>query len=88
MTGRREQGAVFVEAGLWLRAQYFPRRRGRLAADACDREAAGGARAASASAMSRRSGKIDIQGADAGAFLDRLYVNTLSTLPSAAPATA
>ena len=26
-------------------------------------------------------GKIDIQGADAGAFLDRVYINTFSTLP-------
>ncbi len=26
-------------------------------------------------------GKIDIQGADAAAFLDRVYVNTFSTLP-------
>ncbi|MBV9562328.1 MAG: sarcosine oxidase subunit alpha, partial [Bradyrhizobium sp.] len=26
-------------------------------------------------------GKIDVQGADAGAFLDRVYVNTFSTLP-------
>ena len=25
MTGPREQGAVFVEAGLWMRAQYYPR---------------------------------------------------------------
>ncbi len=26
-------------------------------------------------------GKIDVQGPDAGAFLDRLYINTFSTLP-------
>ena len=26
-------------------------------------------------------GKIDVQGPDAAAFLDRLYANTLSTLP-------
>ena len=26
-------------------------------------------------------GKIDVQGADAGVFLDRLYTNTFSTLP-------
>ena len=33
-------------------------------------------------------GKIDVHGPDAGAFLDRVYINTFSNLPSARRATA
>jgi methylglutamate dehydrogenase subunit C len=73
-----EQGAVFVETGLWMRSSWFPR-------DGEDWLAA-----ASREVLATRSGvglcdvstlgKIDIQGSDAGAFLDRLYCNTFSTL--------
>ena len=34
----KEQGAVFVETGLWLRAQYFPRARERDWRESVDRE--------------------------------------------------
>jgi len=75
-----EQGAVFVETGPWLRAQYFPPpgetdwlatvsrevRTVRSTVGFCDVSTLG---------------KIDVQGPDAGTFLDRLYINTLSTLP-------
>lgn len=74
----QEQGAVFVETGLWMRSSWFPR-------DGEDWLAA-----ASREVLSARSGvglcdvstlgKIDIQGKDAGAFLDKLYCNTFSTL--------
>jgi methylglutamate dehydrogenase subunit C len=74
------QGAPFVEVGPWLRAQYFPRageadwlatvarevRTVRSAVGFCDVSTLG---------------KIEVHGPDAGAFLDRLYINTLSTLP-------
>ena len=40
----------------------------------------GGREAASASAMSRRSARSTCTGTDAGAFLDRVYINTFSTL--------
>ncbi|MGE0749667.1 MAG: sarcosine oxidase subunit alpha family protein [Variibacter sp.] len=73
-------GAVMVEAGQWLRPQYFPRagetdwlttvvrevRTVRSIVGVCDVSTLG---------------RIDIQGRDAGAFLDRVYVNTFSTLP-------
>ena len=74
-----EQGAIFTEAGLWIRAQYFPRpgeagwhesvarevRTVRSAVGACD---------------VTTLGKIDIEGPDAARFLDRVYVNMISSL--------
>ena len=75
-----EQGAVFVEAGPWLRAHYFPRagetdwlqtRRPRGA-----RRARGRRRLRCLHARQDRH-----PGPDAGAFLDRVYINTFSTLP-------
>jgi methylglutamate dehydrogenase subunit C len=69
---------VFVETGLWMRSSWFPR------------EGEDWRAAASREVLATRSGvglcdvctlgKIDVQGKDAGAFLDRLYCNTFSTL--------
>ena len=74
-----EQGAVFVDAGLWKRAQWFPKPGDRDWRETVDREV-----------MLTRSrvgvcdvstlGKIDIHGPDAGALIDRLYTGTFSTL--------
>ena len=75
-----ELGAVFVETGAWLRAQYFPWPGDRSWLDAVNREVEtvrSGVGFCDVSTL----GKIDIQGADAAAFLDRLYINTFSTLP-------
>ncbi len=75
-----EQGASFVAAGQWLRAQCF------LAPGATDwaeciagevRAVRSGVGVCDVSTL----GKIDIQGADAGSFLDRIYINKFSTLP-------
>src|SRR5579862_8196257 len=74
-----EQGAVFTEAGLWLRAQYFPKPGDRGWRDAVDREVRltrSGVGICDVSTL----GKIDLQGPDAARFLDRLYINTFSTL--------
>ncbi len=76
----QEQGAVFVETGPWLRAQYFPRDGEREWRETVDREVST-VRAAVGFCDVSTLGKIDVQGADAGAFLDRLYINTFSTLP-------
>ncbi|MGA2128496.1 MAG: sarcosine oxidase subunit alpha family protein, partial [Xanthobacteraceae bacterium] len=73
------QGAVFVEAGPWLRAQYFPRAGERDWLDTVTREVRT-VRSAVGFCDVSTLGKIDVQGADAGVFLDRLYVNTFSTL--------
>ena len=76
----REQGAVFVETGLWLRPQYFPRPGDKDWLDAAIREV-NGVRSAVGVCDVSTLGKIDIQGTDAATFLDRVYSNTFSTLP-------
>ena len=76
----RAQGAVFVEAGAWLRAQYYPRPGERGWLDAASREAVN-VRANVGFCDVSTLGKIDVQGSDAGAFLDFVYANTISTLP-------
>ena len=74
-----ETGATFVETGNWKRAQWFAREGETGWRDSVDREVK----------MTRNSvgicdvstlGKIDIQGKDAGKFLNKVYVNTFSTL--------
>jgi sarcosine oxidase subunit alpha len=75
-----EQGAVFVETGPWLRAQYFPRAGEKDWLATVSREVNTVRNAVGFCDVSTL-GKIDIQGADAGAFLDKLYINTFSTLP-------
>jgi len=75
-----EQGAVFVEAGYWLRTQYLPRPGETHWRQSVDREVLQTRRSAGICDVTTL-GKIDIQGTDAGAFLDRVYANTFSTLP-------
>ncbi len=75
-----ENGADFVEVGMWLRAQWFKRPGEKGWRDSVDREVA----------MTRGSvgicdvttlGKIDIQGRDAAEFLNRIYANPFLKLP-------
>ena len=75
-----EQGAVFVETGLWMRPQYFPQPGDKDWLDAAIREV-NGVRSAVGVCDVSTLGKIDIQGADTATFLDRVYANTFSTLP-------
>ncbi len=74
-----ENNATFVETGYWKRAQWFSRAGEQGWRDSVDREVI----------MTRKSvgicdvttlGKIDVQGRDAGKFLNKVYVNTFSTL--------
>jgi heterotetrameric sarcosine oxidase alpha subunit len=74
----KEQGAVFVETGPWLRALYYPRA-GEAPQDAVNREVANVRTNVGVCDVSTL-GKIDVQGSDAGTFLDRVYANTFSTL--------
>lgn len=74
------QGAVFTETGQWLRAQWFPRDGERDWLESVAREASNVRTNVGVTDVSTL-GKIDIQGADAGEFLDRVYINTFSTLP-------
>ncbi|HZT50325.1 MAG TPA: 2Fe-2S iron-sulfur cluster-binding protein, partial [Stellaceae bacterium] len=74
-----EQGAVFVETGPWLRAAYYPKP-GEEAQEAVNREVANVRERVGICDVSTL-GKIDVQGKDAGIFLDRVYANSFSTLP-------
>ncbi len=76
----RDRGAPMVEAGLWYRPGYFPKRGETTWREACDREVAMVRQEVGVTDVSTL-GKIDIQGKDAGRFLDFVYTNTFSTLP-------
>lgn len=76
----RDRLAPMVEAGLWYRPGYFPKPGETTWRESCDREVAmvrGSVGVTDVSTL----GKIDIQGPDAGRFLDLVYTNTFSTLP-------
>jgi sarcosine oxidase subunit alpha len=75
----QEQGAVFGETGDWLRARWFPRPGETHWLESVSREVATVRTGVGVCDVSTL-GKIDLQGADAAAFLDRLYINTFSNL--------
>ncbi|MBL4918838.1 sarcosine oxidase subunit alpha family protein [Szabonella alba] len=75
----REQCAVFVEVGNWLRTQWVPKDGETEWRQSVDREVLATRRSVGICDVTTL-GKIDIQGTDAGAFLDRVYANTFSTL--------
>ncbi|MBS0235449.1 MAG: sarcosine oxidase subunit alpha family protein [Proteobacteria bacterium] len=75
----KERGAVFIEAGMWLRAQYFPKPGETDWQTVVNREVTtvrSGVGVCDVSTL----GKIEIHGTDAGKFLDRVYINMMSTL--------
>jgi heterotetrameric sarcosine oxidase alpha subunit len=75
-----EQGATFVDTGLWKRAQWYARPGERDWLETVNREVTmtrNGVGICDVSTL----GKIDVHGPDAGKLLDRLYINTFSTLP-------
>lgn len=74
-----EQGATFVEVGNWLRTQWVPKAGETEWRQSVDREVLATRRSVGICDVTTL-GKIDIQGMDAGAFLDRVYANTFSTL--------
>ena len=71
--------AVFIESGAWLRASWFPRPGEKDWLESASREVRAVRTAVGLTDVSTL-GKIDIQGADAATFLDRVYCNTFSTL--------
>jgi len=73
-----DNGAAFEDVGQWKRAWYYPRG-GESMRVAVDRECHA-ARAAVAMLDASTLGKIDVQGADAAEFLDRIYCNNVRTL--------
>ncbi|WP_298224207.1 2Fe-2S iron-sulfur cluster-binding protein [Acidocella sp.] len=75
----KAQGAVFVETGAWLRAQYFPRL-GEDWLQAAQREV-DAVRNAVGICDVTTLGKIEIQGPDAAKFLECVYTNSWENLP-------
>ena len=73
------QGAVFVETGLFRRAQYYPLA-GEGINEAYVRETAH-VRSKVAMCDVSTLGKIEIVGPDAAELLDRVYINMFSSLP-------
>jgi sarcosine oxidase subunit alpha len=71
-------GAVFEDVGQWKRPRFFPRGDESMD-DAVLRECTA-ARAAVAVMDASTLGKIDLQGPDAGIFLDRVYTNGFARL--------
>ncbi|MCB2074541.1 MAG: sarcosine oxidase subunit alpha family protein [Novosphingobium sp.] len=72
-------GASFVNVGQWKRAQWYTRAGERDWLETVNREVTmtrGGVGICDVSTL----GKIDVQGPDASTLLDRLYINTFSTL--------
>jgi len=74
-----EQGAVFVEVGMWLRAQWLPRPGETQWRESVDREVLATRKSVGICDVTTL-GKIDIQGTDAGAFLDKVYANNFASL--------
>jgi sarcosine oxidase subunit alpha len=74
------RGAVFIEAGPWMRSSYFPQPGETHWRQTVDREAKA-VRAGVGMADVSTLGKIELVGPDAGVFLDRLYTNPFAKLP-------
>jgi methylglutamate dehydrogenase subunit C len=74
-----EQGAVLGEAGEWLRARWYPRPGETDWLESVSREVTA-VRSRVGICDVSTLGKIDLQGADAVAFLDRLYINSFAGL--------
>ena len=72
-------GAVFEDVGQWKRPRYFPVDADESMDDAVLRECRA-ARSSVALMDASTLGKIDVQGPDAGSFLDRIYTNLFSSL--------
>ena len=68
-----------IEAGLWYRPSYFPRKGESNWRQSCDREV-GFVRNTVGVCDVSTLGKIDIQGPDAAKLLDFAYTNMFSTL--------
>ena len=74
-----ERGAVFVEVGNWLRAQWFPIEGETHWRQSVDREVRA-TRGSVGVCDCTTLGKIDVQGADAATFLNKIYCNGFAKL--------
>jgi len=76
----QDQGAVFVEVGNWLRAQWFPIEGETHWRQSVDREVLATRQSVGVCDVTTL-GKIDVQGADAATFLNKIYCNGFAKLP-------
>jgi len=76
----KAQGAVFIEAGMWLRAQYFPKDGEQDWQETVSREVTAVRNHVGICDVTTL-GKIDIQGPDAAKFLECVYTNSWRNLP-------
>jgi heterotetrameric sarcosine oxidase alpha subunit len=74
-----QRGAIFVDTGLWKRAQWYPLAGEKDWLESVTREVKA-VRSGVGFCDVSTLGKIDVHGPDAGAFLDRVYINTFSSL--------
>ncbi|MDG1457287.1 MAG: sarcosine oxidase subunit alpha family protein [Pseudoprimorskyibacter sp.] len=79
-TWAEEQNAVFVEVGMWLRAQWFPRTGETHWRQSVDREVLQTRKSVGICDVTTL-GKIDVQGADAATFLNKIYCNPFAKVP-------
>ncbi|MCG6901241.1 MAG: sarcosine oxidase subunit alpha family protein [Rhodobacter sp.] len=76
----QENGADFVETGIWLRAQWFRHPGEKGWRDSVDREVTQTRRSVGICDVTTL-GKIDVQGRDAAEFLNKIYANAFAGLP-------
>lgn len=74
-----DQGAVFIEVGNWMRAQWFPRNGETNWRQSVDREVLATRKSVGVCDVTTL-GKIDVQGADAATFLNKIYCNGFAKL--------
>ncbi len=74
-----EQGAVFVEVGMWLRAQWFPKAGETHWRESVDREVLQTRKSVGVCDVTTL-GKVDVQGTDAAEFLNKIYCNGFAKL--------
>ena len=74
-----EQGAAFVEVGMWLRAQWFPQPGETYWRQSVDREVLATRKSVGVCDVTTL-GKIDIQGSDAATFINKMYCNAFAKL--------
>ncbi len=75
-----DNGATFMEAGLWMRPAYYTHPEDKDWLDSAVRETRATRYSLGITDVSTL-GKIDVQGPDAAEFLNRLYTNGWKTLP-------
>ena len=74
-----DKGAVFVEVGMWMRAQWFPEKGETHWRQSVDREVLQTRKSVGVCDVTTL-GKVDVQGKDAASFLNLIYCNGFAKL--------